>query len=148
MFKRKKGEPEKIDCPICGKKVSIKLSECPECGEELSDYLFIEPEEAFDRRTRKLYTIGLFIFTIGALVAVYSLLHDALGLHGITTAPGYTHYEEFGVLNWLLVYISIIPIVVGIIMLICAIKKISIPFPTISEKEKKPVKKEKKRKKK
>lgn len=122
MRQKKDGEKKEINaCPICGAQVPEGAEECYECGEELDLELKIEERGRVPLEKRLSFHIGLIVFFIGAIGMIFSPLHDALGLHGIDTVPGYYGYDVFGPLNWLF-FIAFLPVTAaGILILIYSI---------------------------
>lgn len=121
MSEKKSEKKERDVCPICGARVPKGTEECPECGEELDLELTIEERGRVPPEKRLIFHVGLIVFFIGAMGMIYSPLHDALGLHGVDTAPGYYNYSEFGPLNWIVV-IGFLPVlIVGILILFYSI---------------------------
>lgn len=121
--------PEIAVCPICDSEVPLDATECPKCGElfepeaaKLDDLKALAPEEAKPEpeagRGRFLFYAGLAMVLVGGPgIAMGSWLHDVMRVPIVGQA-----YDAFGPVNRFVAAIGLVVLVVGIVLLILALR--------------------------
>ena len=109
-------------CPMCGAKVPEGAAECPNCEEPFTPEAFEATLEKEEKGSKWMFWTGLILVIIGGPgVALGSWLHDLLNI----SIANYDNFDSFGWANRLVASVGMIILVVGIIMLILSLPKLS-----------------------
>ena len=108
-------------CPMCGESVPANAIECPNCEEPFSPEAF-ESMAKEEKSSKWLFWSGLILVLVGGPgIALGSWLHDVLQI----PISDYNNFDSFGWANQLVSSVGIIILVIGIIMLILSLPKLS-----------------------
>lgn len=115
------------ECPSCGSVVPLEAPECPKCGELFSEEAIevqAEPEEETTERVagfreKLLFYVGIVLIVLGGPgIALGSWLHDVLRI----PYENYNAFDVFGPMNRLVSALGLIVLLVGIVLLILALR--------------------------
>lgn len=114
-------------CPMCDAEVPMDAAECPKCGEVFEPEVAVleglrdistDREEPEEGRGRFLFYAGLaMVLAGGPGIALGSWLHDIMRIPVVGQA-----YDAFGWLNRFVAAIGLVVLVVGIVLLILALR--------------------------
>ncbi len=108
-------------CPMCGATVPQDALECPSCEEPFSPEAF-EKLDKEGKRSKFMFFLGVILVLVGGPgFAGGSYLHDLLKIPIGT----YDAFEVFGWVNRLVATVGIIILVIGIILLLLSLPRLS-----------------------
>lgn len=108
-------------CPMCGATVPQDAVECPSCEEPFSPDAF-EKIDKEGKRSKFMFFLGVALVLIGGLgFAGGSYLHDLLKIPIGT----YDAFDVFGWVNKLVATVGIIILVIGIVLLLLSLPRLS-----------------------